>query len=1439
MNNFNKEVFESFKNAPDISLKDDIPFDDPKKRFPLFEDEEDDFDNELGLIDDEPFENAKYQIPVFEKKKNKKEEKEEIESQLEQKPETAKERYVRETQIDDAVNKLKSIQDEIREKKRQKILDDRRKKLGEELENGEEEELIERPITSKERSLRDNKDYRRVSPYDEAIRVTNEIHKEDRDKKRNEQLKEKRLENERNKRIENEKKRKRLEDEKEFKEGKKIEHPKEYDELTLEDNTNNISEEERLETIVNEMNNITRIMMEINNHYEVSMLALNEDIALNYKIISESTARIEIERNGGYFLQSLAYVIKQNLTVPIIIKINAFRPILKNGELINEEVTLRFSSGREFIDGEAMREYLGDEETDEGWDFYLENENGVRTKIVPPGKFLRDIEIWVPKVITERQRITGAFIPYCLKEEFNYLKELYARYDIYNEKDCIRNNNTNCFFICCKNANIFNDDELTFIKSQINDHFVPFTKLTPLFVKLDTRIILNYYSNGKAETKYVNKTGKRLMRIYMIRLDGFSHYFINELINYPFNDNKRVGKITSYEFISMGIEKGVLNKMNSDTLFSCRMGLLDKVEIKLASNQVLFSKEIKCNEKKEKDNVNIFFADLECITSTEKHLPYCGIIQYETDVNTKEFYGFECCQSILNYVLTKCKIGSIIIYFHNLTYDGRFFAKYGIISSIEKDSRIYSLTLRYRERIITLKDSFAIIPTALKNFNSMFDLGVNNEKEIYPYNFITKDNYKIASIDGVGDNESPEWNDDKKKEFKDKLIKMKLLDNDKWNVEEYTKYYCRRDVNILRNGFNKFRKMCKEELKIDPLSFLSLSSIAYYYFKRNAFEGENLYEYTGNVREYMRKAVYGGRCMTNRNQKMIVEDIVVDFDACSLYPSAMSRLYLPKGIPKTLEVRNDTKCWLMEHLMGEKDVKSDENKFISCFIVTIKITKCGKDLDFPLIVKKVNGVNFNVNENDITMTVDNIYLEDLIKYHKIDYEVIDGIYWVGDKSTKLSEEIKKVYDLRNHYKRIKNAMQNIYKLIMNSSYGKTIQKPSLKEILYKKESELQTYWVNNYFNIIKGEKVYESDVYRIEKRTTIDEEYVPIIIGVLILSMSKRIMNELFDCAENKKLKIFYQDTDSIHIKQKDLETLVSEFETKFERKLIGTEMGQFHTDFENIKDNSSNVVSEKSIFLGKKAYIDCLKDDQGNKKDQVRMKGVPSINIIEKGKEYNNCWELYKRLYNGDTIEFDLIKYGPHFKLYKSMEVESLRCFKRKVRFGNKSEDKVNRIREETIKDLIERNKTFVAQEFMAHHELPEILKQKMDVRNYLNSESDESKLNRIYSVYELLSKYILYMYFCYTIGITEDTVGYVISKLYECSEIISKLYHPLNCLTDAIDELNNRIIGFGITKINNNYVNDVFENYDEIMLFKTPITFSINEPNIVAEKILENYKE
>ena len=71
------------------------------------------------------------------------------------------------------------------------------------------------------------------------------------------------------------------------------------------------------------------------------------------------------------------------------------------------------------------------------------------------------------------------------------------------------------------------------------------------------------------------------------------------------------------------------------------------------------------------------------------------------------------------------------------------------------------------------------------------------------------------------------------------------------------------------------------------------------------------------------------------------------------------------------------------------------------------------------------------------------------------------------------------------------------------------------------------------------------------------------LLGVQVLSMSKRIMNEVMTTAEDLDIKIYYQDTDSMHIEKDKLNLLADEFKKRYNHELIGKNLGQFHNDFD------------------------------------------------------------------------------------------------------------------------------------------------------------------------------------------------------------------------------------------------------------------------------------
>ena len=134
-------------------------------------------------------------------------------------------------------------------------------------------------------------------------------------------------------------------------------------------------------------------------------------------------------------------------------------------------------------------------------------------------------------------------------------------------------------------------------------------------------------------------------------------------------------------------------------------------------------------------------------------------------------------------------------------------------------------------------------------------------------------------------------------------------------------------------------------------------------------------------------------------------------------------------------------------------------------------------------------------------------------------------------------------------------------------------------------------------------------------------------------------MNEVMRLAEDLGIQIYYQDTDSIHIPRDNVERMVDAFKTKYNRDLIGNQLGQFYNELPGTNPNRSEVYAVESYFIWKKAYIDKLSSDHYH----IHLEGIPLASIqLEINKNFNgDAMSLYKRLFEGGSVAFDLLKLG------------------------------------------------------------------------------------------------------------------------------------------------------------------------------------------------------
>jgi hypothetical protein len=864
----------------------------------------------------------------------------------------------------------------------------------------------------------------------------------------------------------------------------------------------------------------------------------------------------------------------------------------------------------------------------------------------------------------------GAFFKYTNNTHFNF-----SRYGIFNIID--KNNYDDTCLLYAFAMGGMKQEKLDRLKLCVKNRNIPKSDLNKICEIAQICIFLKTEKGNKHPQAF----GTQNEEIYNIGLLD-KHFFLIEktevtryaLENYEaVKDEKDAGSIyklrdgtfrrdknryiDSFDVISILLEnKHLLKEISFNNQLIATTQFYDKINTEISSLEFDPKKDtvmIERSKPKEKSEfVNVFF-DFETYTKNGVHVPY--LCRTDDGVSTGEFVGEDCAFKMLCSLKKPTRLIA-----HNANYDYRFIINcLSQITELSRGSRLISLKAKFISRFsnidIEVKDSFHLISMALSKFPDTFKIP-NIEKEVMPYELYKEDTVaeRWVSIEKA----LSFVKDSDKEQFLANITRWGLEKDGKYDIIQYSSNYCAIDCEILRIGYNTFREWNLKTVKIDIDEVLTIASLAHQFFVNEGCY-DNVFKLGGIPQMFIQGCVVGGRTMCAENKKIKLEEKVNDFDAVSLYPSAMSRMdgFLI-GIPKVLEPHQLTYNFLKMIPSG--------------YFVDIIVRTVGIHRKFPLMSAK-NDEGVRIFSNDMigkTLRVDKYTLEDLIKFQKITFDVVRGYYFDNGFNDQIKNTIMFLFNERLRLKKEKNPAEMIYKLIMNSGYGKSIMKPIDNESkFFDNEKEFKVY-MNRHYNWITS-YVKFGNKYKTNQMKTLDEHFNIAHVGVSILSMSKRIMNEVMCMAEDNGLELYYQDTDSIHIKDCDIAKLSSSFESVYGRQLIGKGLGQFHSDFE--MKGCKDVYASRSIFLGKKCYIDELKGTDEKTGElhtdyHIRMKGIPNAVILHTAKKlkYDTPFELYQDLYKGKSIEFDLTNDGTkvNFKMDNDYKVRTLDFFIRKIQF-------------------------------------------------------------------------------------------------------------------------------------------------------------------------------
>ena len=338
--------------------------------------------------------------------------------------------------------------------------------------------------------------------------------------------------------------------------------------------------------------------------------------------------------------------------------------------------------------------------------------------------------------------------------------------------------------------------------------------------------------------------------------------------------------------------------------------------------------------------------------------------------------------------------------------------------------------------------------------------------------------------------------------------------------------------------------------------------------------------------------------------------------------------------------------------------------------------------------------HFTNHPEGARMVVDKITLEDILNFHHgAEFEVYQAVYWDEGGNPRIGGVMEYLFaDRVKKQEEGKKAAAQARKLVMNSGYGRFLMAAPDSDYHFVEGRDNIHRYVARHSCTTKESTFIRKDFAVVERRKGVQNFYNATPLGAMVLSASKRIMNRVMCLYEDlfaahklgKKFCMFYQDTDSIHLARNHIEPLFRAYTKKYGEKILvrkgepeteytisSKRLGAFCSDFEPVS-GFTPPVSEVFIGVMKKVYVDCMRchslDADRTMKElyHARMKGIPKNCVtITAELEKMNLYQMYKMIFMGFPLTFDLAKHSIRFDMGKDFSVTTNTSFKRVVQLN------------------------------------------------------------------------------------------------------------------------------------------------------------------------------
>jgi hypothetical protein len=392
---------------------------------------------------------------------------------------------------------------------------------------------------------------------------------------------------------------------------------------------------------------------------------------------------------------------------------------------------------------------------------------------------------------------------------------------------------------------------------------------------------------------------------------------------------------------------------------------------------------------------------------------------------------------------------------------------------------------------------------------------------------------------------------------------------------------------------------------------------------------EDVYvEVNPEVEKILRMQVYGGR--TTVNQQLFespdrhlpyaeIKTYLRYVDANSLYPYAMC-----KDMPYGKKCSWDPDTPVPAHI-GCYRISYVPNKKLMTPVLPRRDEKGG------LVWSLEDGTGW-YNTQDISNALKFGYT---VTYH-------EGFYW-EQKAPLFKAFINYLYRAKDAEKQKKyhpdggfnGTLYAQYKLLLNGLYGKTIQRPIVRETENIRDMDVLNTFMENHANLDFMDVSTEFDMLNMWVQGDVSDASKkitkPVIFGSLVLAYSRTRMLELMDLLNPglTEMDYLYTDTDSLIIK-------VTPANESLVNSMIGNDMGACSDEMCNPKTGGKNGKIIEATFLAPKAYTVKSILDNGEIMETTHAKGIHNSFIDTHGAAIAGGFQQLVRKRYDESVECD-----------------------------------------------------------------------------------------------------------------------------------------------------------------------------------------------------------